>query len=234
MSGRWFSSSSAFQPTPTPNSTRPPDSRSSVADRLGQVEHVVLEHEAHAEAELQPLGRRGRHRQADERVHHAAVLVGHLAARRVGRASRGRDVRVLADEQRRVPAVFELAGEHVGADVLRRVHGREAEFHVDAPVQRGSSRQAEVALAEDVLHHFGGAAGDRRGAAGEQRVRRRRGRARRSQSTPARSKRTSARLLVESARTYCLISDAAAPAASASLMLASARSPIHCRIRAAM
>ena len=96
----WFRISSRFQPAPTPNSSRPPVSRSRLADLLRGHDRVALDHQADPGAELDPLGRRAGRHQGDERVVDVRVLARQLVAGRVGGLARGRDMGVVGEEQR--------------------------------------------------------------------------------------------------------------------------------------
>ena len=69
-------------------------------DLLGGRDRVALDDQADAGADEQPLGRRRGGGQRDERVVDPPVLVGQLAAGRIGRLAADRDVGVLGEPER--------------------------------------------------------------------------------------------------------------------------------------
>ena len=78
---------------------------------------------------LSSFGRTGGDGQRDERVQDPPVLLGQLAARRVRRFARGRDVGVLGEEERLEAALLAHPRKLVGSDRLVRREGGEAEVH---------------------------------------------------------------------------------------------------------
>ena len=69
-------------------------------DRFRGDDRVALRHQADAGAELERFGRRGGERQRDERIVRVRIALRQLAAAGERRTAAGRDMRVLADEQR--------------------------------------------------------------------------------------------------------------------------------------
>ena len=100
-------------------------------DLLGQRDRIVLRHQRDAGAEPDPAGARRRRGERDIGIERALVLLGqHCVAGGRRRAPRGRDVRVLGDEERGEAARLGLDGE------LDRIHreirreDRDSELHV--------------------------------------------------------------------------------------------------------
>ena len=94
-----------------------------------QVEDVVLEDQGDAGGEHEVGGHRRRRGQRHQRAHHVVVATRQVAAGRVRRAPRGRDVAVLRHPQRVEAALLELDGEGRRMDAGGGVHGQVPELH---------------------------------------------------------------------------------------------------------
>src|SRR6184192_3727222 len=85
-------------------------------DLFGEHDRIALDDEVDTGGEPELLRRSGRERERDERVVRAIVLAWQIAARGVRRLARGRDVRVLGEEQRLEATLLGRTGNLVGAD----------------------------------------------------------------------------------------------------------------------
>ena len=139
----WFSISSTFQPPPMPNSTRPPDSWSSVATSLAVVIGSRSMSRQMPVASLIVVVTAAAGHSATNGIVRVPVLLRQLAAGRVRRLAARRDVRVLREPQRLEAALLAGAREVVGADgVVGREDG-DAELHASTPLAwSGTHRQS--------------------------------------------------------------------------------------------
>jgi hypothetical protein len=114
---------------------------------LGGDDRVALDDQTDPGGERQPLGH-GRDRpERHEGVVHVAVLARQLAAGRVRRPARSRDVRVLGHEQRLEPVLLDDPPELVRLDrVVRREH-HQADVHGPALWRRSPCHAAPGCVA---------------------------------------------------------------------------------------
>jgi len=109
---------------------------------LGGGDRVALDHEADAAPDPDVARRLRRTRERDEQVVGVAVFAGQLAARRVRRRAGSRDVRVLGEEQRLVPALLGEPRERARLDAIVSREAGESELHGGQayPARRVDSR----------------------------------------------------------------------------------------------
>jgi len=102
-------------------------------DQLGGLDRVALDDETDAGTELELFRGGGRGGQRHERVHHVVILLRQVAAGLVGRAARGRDVRVLRGPDRLKPARLERLREIGGPHRIIGKEHRGADLHGSPP-----------------------------------------------------------------------------------------------------
>ena len=116
-------------------------------DGLGRHDRVALGHETDAGADHQAVGHRRRHRQGDERVERALVLLGQFGVPRGWRGpAADRDVRVLGHVERAQPPVLDLAGEVDRPDRLVGQEHRHTELHVPTPCENPFRRDFRLTV----------------------------------------------------------------------------------------
>ena len=95
----------------------------------GKVEHIVLKEKTDPSTQLKGRRNLGRHRQADERIHHPPVALGQVATRWIRRLSGHRHVTVLGDPQRVKPSLLQLGRKHIGPDPFDGIHCQISKTH---------------------------------------------------------------------------------------------------------